>query len=103
MQLFSIGLHLLNDDGTPEVDSHGTPLPSYTNRHVTEYARVWTGFDYQKRRGNLEEDDFEKNLIDPMQIRISWRDHLPKVRQIPARSSSLNPRVSHLSLSFRWA
>lgn len=79
MQLFTIGLYLLNDDGTQRLDTQGVPLLSYTNFDITEYARVWTGFDWQARRGNTEESSSSKNRIDPMQIRIDWRDHLPKV------------------------
>lgn len=79
MQLFSIGLYMLNDDGTRQLED-GVPLRSYTNVDITEYAKVWTGFDRQVRRGNVEEPSEDKNRIDPMLIRIDWRDHLPKVR-----------------------
>uniref|UniRef100_A0A7S4JX61 DUF1501 domain-containing protein n=1 Tax=Odontella aurita TaxID=265563 RepID=A0A7S4JX61_9STRA len=42
------------------------------------YARVWTGFDYQKRRGNAEEFEQSKNRLDPMRIEARWRDKFPK-------------------------
>jgi len=45
MQLFSIGLHDLNIDGT-EILSGGNPIPSYTQADVREYARVFTGWGY---------------------------------------------------------
>jgi uncharacterized protein (DUF1800 family) len=43
-QLFSIGLYLLNPDGTYQTDSTGRPLESYTNAQITEFAKVFTGF-----------------------------------------------------------
>lgn len=45
MQLFSIGLHLLNPDGTP-VLKNGQPIETYDNDDVTGLARVFTGFSY---------------------------------------------------------
>jgi len=44
MQLFSVGLYLLNQDGTYQTDSNGRPLEAYTNDDITEFARVFTGF-----------------------------------------------------------
>lgn len=42
MQLFSIGLWRLNDDGT-----RATPeTPTYTQQDISEMARVWTGWNY---------------------------------------------------------
>ncbi|MEX0329837.1 MAG: DUF1800 family protein [Puniceicoccaceae bacterium] len=44
MQLFTIGLWELNEDGTQKLDLQGNPIPSYGLREVTELARVMTGF-----------------------------------------------------------
>ena len=46
MQLFSIGLWELNEDGTKKLDYQGFPIPTYTNFHVTELAKVMTGFNW---------------------------------------------------------
>ena len=45
MQLFSLGLHELNIDGTPKIEN-GRPIPTYTQADVGEYARVFTGWSY---------------------------------------------------------
>ena len=45
MQLFSIGLHELNIDGTKK-QAGGRPIPTYTQADVGEYARVFTGWSY---------------------------------------------------------
>ena len=42
-QLFSIGLWQLNPDGTRKLDTFGQPIPTYSNREITEFARVFTG------------------------------------------------------------
>jgi uncharacterized protein (DUF1800 family) len=55
MQLFSVGLVLLNNDGTPKLDENGKEILTYTNNQITEYARVWTGFRAAFARGNIEQ------------------------------------------------
>jgi uncharacterized protein (DUF1800 family) len=46
MQLFSIGLWMLNPDGTRVLDGNGQPVPTYSNANITEMARVFTGLSY---------------------------------------------------------
>jgi uncharacterized protein (DUF1800 family) len=46
LQLFTIGLVQLNDDGTPKLDANGQPTETYTNEDVRGLARVFTGWDF---------------------------------------------------------
>jgi uncharacterized protein (DUF1800 family) len=46
MQLFTLGLHQLNLDGTEKKDAQGNKLESYTQADVTNLARVFTGYDF---------------------------------------------------------
>jgi uncharacterized protein (DUF1800 family) len=46
MQLFSIGLWMLNADGTRILDGQGRPIPTYDNSNITEFARVFTGLSF---------------------------------------------------------
>ncbi|MGY0217673.1 DUF1800 domain-containing protein [Endozoicomonadaceae bacterium StTr2] len=43
MQLFSIGLFELNQDGSRKKDKQGRDIPTYDNRDIKEMARVFTG------------------------------------------------------------
>lgn len=52
MQLFSIGLYELDEDGTPEYASE-----TYTNEDIVSFARAWTGFRTRDNRGNVERGD----------------------------------------------
>ena len=45
MQLFTIGLYQLNNDGS-RVLSGGNPVETYTQADVSGLARVWTGWTY---------------------------------------------------------
>ena len=44
LQLFSIGTFLLNQDGTRQLDANGNPIPTYDQKIVEEFARVFTGW-----------------------------------------------------------
>jgi uncharacterized protein (DUF1800 family) len=46
MQLFTIGLYQLNDDGSQKLDSTGKPIPTYSNNDVMGLAAVFTGFSW---------------------------------------------------------
>ena len=61
MQLFSLGLVLLNLDGTPKLGSDGQPQDTYGPSDVTNLARVFTGYDWDNT-GNV-------NTIEPVQNR----------------------------------
>jgi uncharacterized protein (DUF1800 family) len=43
MQLFTIGLYELNDDGTRKLDGNGNYIPTYNNEDIAEMAKVFTG------------------------------------------------------------
>lgn len=53
MQLFTIGLNLLNQDGTPQVDGFGNLIPSYTQAQVQAFARAYTGWTYAGNGGKF--------------------------------------------------
>jgi uncharacterized protein (DUF1800 family) len=44
MQLFTLGLNLLNPDGTPQTDGSGNPIPTYSELQVEAFARAYTGW-----------------------------------------------------------
>ena len=80
MQLFTIGLLKLNDEGTVVVDENGKPIEVYTNEDIESFARAWTGFDRTSVRGNIEEvgRGSSDNRVDPLQIVSDYRDPFPK-------------------------
>ncbi len=46
MQLFTIGLFLLNDDGSFILDGNNEPIPTYDNSHITGFAKIFTGLQF---------------------------------------------------------
>ncbi len=55
MQLFTIGLYQLNEDGTQQLDGTGNPIPTYSNLDVMGLAKVFTGFSWNAP-GNASEE-----------------------------------------------
>ncbi|MFL2847917.1 MAG: DUF1800 family protein [Coraliomargaritaceae bacterium] len=72
MQLFTIGLWELNQDGTFETDSEGNLIPTYTNTDIEEFAKIFTGLIKQNKRTNIE-NSFS-NDVDPLRVRNDWHD-----------------------------
>jgi uncharacterized protein (DUF1800 family) len=46
MQLFTIGIDLLNQDGSYQLDGNGNPIPAYTEATVQAFAKVYTGWTF---------------------------------------------------------
>ncbi|MDQ3321395.1 MAG: DUF1800 domain-containing protein [Acidobacteriota bacterium] len=44
LQLFSIGLFMLNQDGTLQRDGNGNPIPTYDQTTVNNFTKVFTGW-----------------------------------------------------------
>jgi len=101
MQLFSIGLWELNQDGTrrlsdgTDLDPAGNvvplsqPIPTYDNADITELARVFTGLSF----GNNETFVMDpRNYTIPMKMWDAYHDCGPKTLlgglQLPARTAS---------------
>ena len=53
MQLFTIGLNQLNQDGSLQLDGSGNPIPTYTEAQVQAFARAYTGWTYATASGGI--------------------------------------------------
>src|SRR5207247_307138 len=70
MQLFSIGVDTLNQDGTPVLDGQGNRVPSYDQATITNLARIFTGWDLGPNKiTNINGvDTTVTNYLDPMPL-----------------------------------
>ncbi|HEX8249481.1 MAG TPA: DUF1800 domain-containing protein [Pyrinomonadaceae bacterium] len=46
LQLFSIGLYMLNQDGTLKLDNQGNPIPTYNQETINNFSKLFTGWTY---------------------------------------------------------
>jgi uncharacterized protein (DUF1800 family) len=51
MQLFTIGVNELNDDGTVKLDGNGKLIPTYAQSDIETLARILTGFSFAPEPG----------------------------------------------------
>ena len=64
MQLFSIGLHQLNLDGTPKKDANKHNIPTYDINNLAEMAKVFTGLGAaEKNDGTINDYFFTNNNL----------------------------------------
>ena len=52
MQLFTIGVNELNENGTPKLDAQGQLIATYRQADIETFARVLTGFGFPTRTGD---------------------------------------------------
>ncbi len=80
MQLFNMGLDLLNQDGSLKLDGDGNPIPAYTQAQVQAFARVFTGWTFANQDGSKPGDlNNPVNFYDPMVAVESTHDANPKI------------------------
>jgi uncharacterized protein (DUF1800 family) len=66
MQLFSIGVWLLNQDGTQQLDAYGLPIPTYGQDEIEGFAHVFTGWTYPVLPGIPARTHNPKNFLGDM-------------------------------------
>jgi uncharacterized protein (DUF1800 family) len=82
LQLFTIGLHQLNIDGTLKLDSFKNPMPTYTQKDIKELAKVFTGlsagragqFSKPDRPVNFGFDRYNTDFSTPMAMFEEWHE-----------------------------
>jgi uncharacterized protein (DUF1800 family) len=81
MQLFTIGIDQLNDDGTLELDGSGNPIPNYTEAQVQAFARAYTGWTYATSTGGspTKFPNSTPNFFAPMAAVESEHDTTAKI------------------------
>lgn len=67
LQLFSVGVWQLNNDGSQKLDGLGQAMPTYAQATIAEYARALTGWTYPTKPGatpsNSNPEYFEGEVI----------------------------------------
>src|ERR1039458_9235911 len=82
MQLFTMGIDMLNQDGTLQLDSSGNPIPVYTEAQVQAFSRAYTGWTYATATGGSP-TNFPNNTANydaPMAAVASEHDTTAKTR-----------------------
>lgn len=79
LQLFAVGLNLLNDDGTEKKGLDGKPIEAYTQEEIEGFAHVFTGWTYPTRAGVTPTTRLNgQNLAGTMEPRETFHDTATK-------------------------
>jgi len=73
MQLFTIGLVELNQDGTPKIDSVGKTTDAYTQSDITGLARVFTGWDFDLAGKTFANANATPDLVRRPMVQVASR------------------------------
>ncbi|CAH9057941.1 hypothetical protein PSECIP111951_01770 [Pseudoalteromonas holothuriae] len=102
LQLFTLGLVALNQDGSPVLDSSGHAQELYSNKDITGLARVFTGLNYDE--DSAEQDDMFYNAVFSLPMTTLPEQHSTKEKPflgltIPANTdatTSIDMALDHI-------
>jgi uncharacterized protein (DUF1800 family) len=103
MQLFCLGLHQLNPDGTSVLDASGNPIPTYTQNDVMDLGRAFTGWTYPPKPGQSQQTHNPEYYGGPMVAVESNHDMGAKTilgQAIPAGQTAEQDLASALGIIF---
>jgi uncharacterized protein (DUF1800 family) len=92
MQLFTIGLHELNPDGTPKLGSDGQPIETYGNADVMAMAKVFTGWSWGYDDAELTEFNFRWGTPSPAATGAARVD-IRRMKAYPGQTSRAAKRL----------
>ena len=78
MQLFTLGLYLLNQDGSLQLDASNNPIPTYDQNTVEALARAYTGWTYPTQPGSVLQKHNPPYWLGPMVVFESNHDTAAK-------------------------
>jgi len=79
MQLFSIGLIELNDDGSARLDAQNQAIATYSQEIIEGFAHVFTGWHFAGSPSFQQARRTDDNQTIPMQLYPSFHDTGPKM------------------------
>ena len=79
LQLFSIGVDMLNQDGTPMLTPEGNRIPSYSQATVNNFTKVFKGRTFCNGPECPNRVSGVLNYIDPMAVVAANHDNTEKV------------------------
>jgi len=81
LQLFSVGMVMLNPDGSVQLDSAGQPIPSYNEEVVLGFSKAFTGWTFAASTDNFRnlDQNLESNWFTPMRSNAEYHSPGPKL------------------------
>ncbi|MGD9561365.1 MAG: DUF1800 family protein [Pyrinomonadaceae bacterium] len=99
LQLFSVGLYMLNPDGTYQLDGQGNRIPTYDQAKIDQFTKVFTGWSQCSNASNPACANITlgaPNFIDPMIVLVP-DDHDLTSKTLFDYSGAPNPVIAACS------
>ncbi len=96
LQLFSIGLNMLNQDGTPILDNQGARIPTYDQAKIDQFTKVFTGWSRCDNGTNPACSNAvigAPNFIDPMHLAFP-NNHDQTAKSLFSYTGAPNPTIA---------
>jgi hypothetical protein len=74
LQLFTIGLWQLNQDGTLKRDGNNQPIPTYDQQTIQELSRALTGWTFPTQPGATPSNSNPQYFVGQMEPRVTTHD-----------------------------
>jgi uncharacterized protein (DUF1800 family) len=91
LQLFSIGLFMLNQDGTLQRDAQNNPIPTYNQETINNFSKVFTGWTYCNNAACPNAIPGSLNYKDPLVLNPSNHDTSEKT--LLSYPNAVNPVI----------
>lgn len=92
LQLFSIGLFMLNQDGTLKLDNQGHPIPTYDQSTIDNFSKVFTGWTFCNTGNCPNAVPGSVNYKDPMVLTAANHDLTAKT--LLSYPNAVTPNIS---------
>lgn len=99
LQLFSVGLYMLNPDGTYQVDGQGNRIPTYDQAKIDQFTKVFTGWTQCSNGSNPACANIAvgaPNFIDPM-VLLTPNNHDQTQKTLFDYAGAPNPVIAACS------
>lgn len=91
LQLFTIGLFMLNQDGTLQLDANNEPIPTYDQETVNNFTKVFTGWTFCNNgcpNSTLGAVNFKDPLV------LNQNNHDVTSKNLLSYPNAVNPTIS---------
>lgn len=99
LQLFTVGLYMLNQDGTYQLDGQNNRIPTYDQAKIDQFTKVFTGWTQCSNASNPACANISvgaPNFIDPM-VLLTPNNHDQTAKSLFNYAGAPNPTIAACS------
>lgn len=94
LQLFTVGVFMLDQDGTLQLDNDGKPIPTYSQETVNNFTKIFTGWSFCNNGNNSACPSAIQGTVnykDP--LLLTQNNHDTTAKTLLAYPNAINPTI----------